>query len=555
MREMSAEILRMLLRPELYHSVLMMFADFSKIAASILLTALWQGIVIAVFLAICLRVAPRIAAGLRFLLLAGGFAAIVALPFLPMLAVRITHSAGNESSSAVVSAVSAHPWLMIDARWSVALTVLWLAASLWRGVDLGVHSLRLRSLWKNAQPVTDEIVSLPKLRGRRRVELCTTEALERPSVIGFLAPRILIPTWLLKQMSQTELEQIVLHETEHLRRGDDWTNLLQKLSLVLFPLNPALLWMERRLCLEREMACDEGVVRRTRAPRAYAACLTNLAGHSLERREQALSLGAWQRRPELARRVHSLLAKKPALRPAIAGSVVVVLGCGVLAGSAELARCPQMIGFAAPAVSRPARNIIASTAMEGDRVLRPEFIPALATATSQPHMTTLRAEMPVRDESIPLHRTLPRIHTMPGARQEAPATHAFPASAAPREQLLKASTDEARTTHLKSNAEQAQGWVVMTAMWEQTETAPSAIVSDTAETQNQDAVQQPARQTSQITVTRLVFRVASPDSAQNSTEAKDPTTPTAQHIDKYAQSAQSMPAFVPVRDGWLILQL
>jgi beta-lactamase regulating signal transducer with metallopeptidase domain len=28
-----------------------------------------------------------------------------------------------------------------------------------------------------------------------------------------------------------------MHEMEHLRRADDWTNLLQKLALVFFPLN------------------------------------------------------------------------------------------------------------------------------------------------------------------------------------------------------------------------------------------------------------------------------------------------------------------------------
>ncbi|MEI4861539.1 M56 family metallopeptidase, partial [Klebsiella pneumoniae] len=81
----------------------------------------------------------------------------------------------------------------------------------------------------------------------------------------------LIPDWLFARMTAGELEQIVMHEAEHLRRRDDWTNLLQKLCLVLFPLNPALVWMERRLCREREMACDEGVIRMTRAPRAYAA--------------------------------------------------------------------------------------------------------------------------------------------------------------------------------------------------------------------------------------------------------------------------------------------
>ena len=63
---------------------------------------------------------------------------------------------------------------------------------------------------------------------------------------------------------------------EHLRRADDWTNLLQKLGLVLFPLNPVLLWVEHRLCAERELACDDRVVSSIAGRKAYALCLTHL---------------------------------------------------------------------------------------------------------------------------------------------------------------------------------------------------------------------------------------------------------------------------------------
>ena len=152
---------------------------------------------------------------------------------------------------------------------------------------------------------------------------------------------------------------MVLHEAEHLRRRDDWINLVQKLCLVVFPLNPALAWMERRLCREREMACDEGVVRRTQAPRAYAACLASLAERSWSANadcsgaRRRLSLGAWQRRPELVRP----RARHSAARPGAAscGGAGAAGRGGLRAGfrSVELARCPQVVAFAArPAVAR-----------------------------------------------------------------------------------------------------------------------------------------------------------------------------------------------------------
>ncbi len=42
------------------------------------------------------------------------------------------------------------------------------------------------------------------------------------------------------------------------------------------PLNPALFWAERHLCLEREQACDDAVLDAAGNARAYATCLTKL---------------------------------------------------------------------------------------------------------------------------------------------------------------------------------------------------------------------------------------------------------------------------------------
>ena len=550
----------------------------SQSSAGILLTAVWQGMAVAACLALCLRVTPRLSATSRFAILAAGFLAVTALPFLPALApMTVQHGAIATMTDAGAAAT---PWLMLDTRWSLALAGLWACASVWRLIDLAIHSVRLRRLWKSARPVDASLPVLsalpavfPSLRGRKQVEICTTDALERPSVIGFLAPRILIPGWLLERMTPAELDQIVLHESEHLRRGDDWTNLLQKLALVLFPLNPALVWLERRLCLEREMACDEGVIRRTRSPRAYAACLTSLAEHGLERRVQALSLGAWQRRPELVRRVHSILRHKPVLRPAAARGLVAVLGCGLLAGSAELARCPQMIGFvSAPAAQAQAKNRGASDTLTapnadlaGDSVLRPEMrrVAMQAQPEMRPRMTELKATLPVRkndrvafgdseagDSEAILRPTPLRIR---------------PLAAVPREELLKAEQPEAIQTAKSSPAKSSpagtesgsdlaqnrveqdsgtQSWIVLTT-WEQTdmpgEATEQTAQSDTASAdRSADALANSANtahSASQVTVTRLVFRV------------------TQAQVEHGNAPPPPQPTIVPVRGGWLIFRL
>ena len=252
--------------------------------------------------------------------------------------------------------------------------------------DLAFHSLRLRRLWKRRDSgrgrrepsLPAGMLYLP----RGTSQICTTRDLDRPSVIGFLAPRILIPDGSLARLTPGELEQVVLHEAEHLRRRDDWTNLLQKLLLVLFPLNPALAWMERRLCREREMACDEGVVRRTQAPRAYAACLTS----SRRARTATTEFCGARRRFRWARSsaagAGSPRAQHPVAqtRAASAGGSRAGWRGGMRpgVGSVELARCPQLVAFVADAEAamrrQRARAAIARAARHGRKphaVFRP----------------------------------------------------------------------------------------------------------------------------------------------------------------------------------------
>ncbi len=326
------------------------FRDFASLAAPAAIAALWQSGALAAAVALCLRFAPRTAASDRFKVWAAGFAAVVLLPFLPVLAAVLF-----PSSAAAPASAAPHHFFAIDARWSLAIAALWLAASVYRLADLALHTLRLRKLWRSAAPISpaDLPASLREqlAAARRPAAICSTQELDRPGAIGFFAPRILIPAWLLARLTPGELEQVVLHESEHLRRRDDWTNLAQKLTLAAFPLNPALLWIERRLCREREIACDEGVVRRTRSPRAYATCLASLAERGLQHRAEALSLGAWQRRPELADRVHRILRRSPALSPAAAKTLFIAAICALAASSVEFACCPQFVAFVAPAAA------------------------------------------------------------------------------------------------------------------------------------------------------------------------------------------------------------
>jgi len=311
----------------------------SATAISALFSAIWEGSVLAVCVLVCLRLLPRLSAASHSVVWMNVFLLLVLLHMVPSFREHL----------GIGSPVHASP-VRLDLRWSVALASLWAMLSVWRGTQLILSAIRLRRLANRAAPVPPDPALLALLKGGqggRAAELCTSVEVERPSVFGFFRPRILVPPALVERLSAQELRQVVLHEMEHLRRGDDWTNLPQKIGLAFFPLNPVLLWVERRLCAERELACDDRVLRSGGARKAYAVCLTRLAEHSMLHRSLSLVLGAWERQPELVRRVHRVLRRPhESMGGRQAALVTASLLLGVLGGAITLARSPQLVSFA-----------------------------------------------------------------------------------------------------------------------------------------------------------------------------------------------------------------
>jgi beta-lactamase regulating signal transducer with metallopeptidase domain len=328
------------------------FAALSRLSSTALIAAIWQGTLLAAAAALALRLVPRIPAAARFAIWFAVFALIVALPMLQL---------APRNPSQAPAAAPAHAFFSFDSRWTLAIAAVWVAASLLRAATLIAAALRVRTLARNATPIAYEFTSTP-----RRTQICASSDIDRPTVIGFFSPKILIPTWLLDKLTPAELDHIVLHESSHLNRADDWLNFLQKLALVLFPINPALAWVERRLCFERELACDERVLNELAAragqsaytATSYASSLATLAEYRLQHRGlvQNLTLalgalGASTCKSELGRRVARILTPAMRMRPLHARLATAAAIAALLFTTTELEHSPQLVSFtsAAPA--------------------------------------------------------------------------------------------------------------------------------------------------------------------------------------------------------------
>ena len=459
------------------------FLPLASQAASAFVACLWQGSVLIAAVALCLKTAKSASSRLRFAIWAATFCALATLPLLPL---------AHTATPAQTSAISQHPLLLLDSRWSLAIALLWLAVSLYRLADLAWHAWRLRALWNSAlridhdHPAANLATSIPS-----NIEICATHQLANPGVIGFFAPKILLPLDLLERLTPDELRQVLLHESEHLRRRDDWTNLLQKLCLILFPLHLPLLWVERKLCSERELACDEAVVHRTHAPRAYATCLTRLAEQRLDAPREALALGAWRRRSELVHRVHALLARRTALPVWQTRLLCGLILAGIALGAAAFARAPELVAFTAPA--------------------------ATAVSSAQPAAQGLQP-------AAFRHSSVPRLQMASYARKSTPRStdRPSPRPAQTVHQLLASQ----RTTQLdqladdSSDTPEISGWLVLTD-W------PQGDASQPARRTSKAASAGDSRSTSPVL--NLVFTLETPDHQ------------------KFAA--------VPTRSGWLVIQL
>ncbi len=412
-----------------------------------LFAAVWQGALLVGLVALALRLLPAVPAAVRSGIWTVVFSILLAMHFV--------------STRAGGAGASAHA-LHVLPGWSVAVAAVWLVLSSVRAAQLVASGLRLREIRRRAVPVALD-PALP-VCGGRACAVCSSPDVDRPSVLGFFSPQVLLPEGLMEALTLDELRQVLLHETEHLRRSDDWVNLLQKLALVVFPLNPVLFWVERRLCLERELACDDRVlaVSAEATRKGYATCLTRIAEHGILRRGLTLALGAFGQRSELATRVHRLLRRpERTMSRGPAGFAAAALLLAATAGSVELARAPRLISFA-PAPSEMAANTnfaapslaretwARQSAMGGHAVLARAVVPVAPPAVkARPHARRAIARRPVQTPRV-LRTEL---------RSQAPT----PELAQPRYVLTIASATQVQSLFQPAIAvvRTADGWLVI----------------------------------------------------------------------------------------------
>ncbi len=157
--------------------------------------------------------------------------------------------------------------------WPVALAVLWTMLVLVYFYRLAAAINRLRLLHRSARPLT---VSTD-LTFRRKITIAESSRISSPVAVGLWSPKVLLPSNFQSGFSVEDRANVLRHEIAHLERFDDWSNLAQQLFIALFPINPFLWILRKRLQLQEEIACDDWALAGADQPKNYASLLTRLA--------------------------------------------------------------------------------------------------------------------------------------------------------------------------------------------------------------------------------------------------------------------------------------
>lgn len=253
-----------------------------------LLHFLWQGVGVGVLFALVRALLPREQSGARY---ASGLFALGVLALCPLVTLWSLRPLAEPSAGGLASAVASGslpvasvdggvldaanawlPWLV--AAWICGVALMSARALVqWRGLE----RIATQLAWRQAD--LDALLERVGARfgGLGRVRVLVSRHIDTPTLIGWIHPVILLPASVALGFPRQQIELILAHELGHLRRYDHLVNLGQAVIETLLFYHPVVHWISREVRHEREVCCDNLVLRLTESePREYARTLAAL---------------------------------------------------------------------------------------------------------------------------------------------------------------------------------------------------------------------------------------------------------------------------------------
>ncbi|HOX70924.1 MAG TPA: M56 family metallopeptidase [Dokdonella sp.] len=358
----------------------------------------WQGLVIGAAFALVRALLPRENSAARY---ASGLIALGLLALSPLLTLWVLWPESVAATSALQvpladgqSLVSGFGAIEPASQWSDLLpwlVLLWIAGVIlmtgravhqWRALD----RIATRLAYRHAEIEELLIAVGSRFGGMAGARVLVSAFIDTPTLIGWFKPVILLPAAVVIGFPRQQLELILAHELGHLRRYDHLVNLAQAIVETLLFYHPVVHWISREVRHEREVCCDNLVLRMTDSePREYARTLAALE----DVRQLTPQLAVAASGGMLLDRVRRIVGSKTQLQPnrrshraawlVAAASITLVVGAILVSRpSAQDAST----AFDPPSVPAPTSlSLVRSLEIEGDGA-NPVVFATLPTLTA-----------------------------------------------------------------------------------------------------------------------------------------------------------------------------
>jgi bla regulator protein blaR1 len=165
-------------------------------------------------------------------------------------------------------------WSLLVVVWLVGVAAL---TSLWGRRLAAFRAVLRRGSLAPAGVLTQQLDAVrQRLNIRRPIALVLSDEVTEPGVWGVRRPTVVVPASMPGELSAEELEVVFLHELVHVHRRDNLISHLHMSLCCLFWFHPLVWWIDRRLLVERERACDDRVVELSGASEVYARSLVKV---------------------------------------------------------------------------------------------------------------------------------------------------------------------------------------------------------------------------------------------------------------------------------------
>jgi beta-lactamase regulating signal transducer with metallopeptidase domain len=212
--------------------------------------------------------------------------------------------------------------IVFDFSFLLTLAVfVWLFGSIRRAVNV------LASYRSTQYLLNTTIEKAPSLSSPIENDVYTSTRVASPLVVGLIKPKIIIPKSITEQLKLEQLQAIVLHENAHIKRKDNWFGLFQEIIAISFWWSPVIRLFNRKIHVEREIACDLRAVNEMKNTKQYAQSLIDCAKLMIVEQRNVLAMGLFSKKKELSYRVGAVLKNRQFKKPSVA--IISVL-CSIL---------------------------------------------------------------------------------------------------------------------------------------------------------------------------------------------------------------------------------